>query len=75
MLNIERGMLLKKEQKVPLVCRIVMQICCNEDGVTALEYAMLASLVAVVALAGITLLGGRLGALWQDVATSLQNAM
>lgn len=75
MLNIEPGMLLKKEQEFAHICRIVRQICCNEDGVTALEYAMLASLVAVVALAGITLLGGRLGDLWQDVATSLQNAM
>jgi len=75
MWNVDSGTPLKSNAKFPNICKTAKGLCCNENGVTALEYALLASLVAVVAAASITLLGGRLGALWQDVATSLQNAM
>jgi pilus assembly protein Flp/PilA len=40
----------------------------SEEGVTALEYGLIASLVAVAIIAGVTLLGGNLQLLFAYVA-------
>ncbi len=37
---------------------LLQKCCCNEDGAIASEYVILLSLIAVVAMAGVTLLGG-----------------
>ena len=47
----------------------------DESGVTAIEYALLASLIAMVALAGITTLGGEVGRLWKKVGDEVTGAM
>ena len=47
----------------------------DESGVTAIEYALLASLIAMVALAGITTLGGEVFRLWNAVADKVGAAM
>ncbi len=39
----------------------------NEDAPTFFEYALLVALIAIVAIAGITLLGSKVGALFTDV--------
>ena len=42
-----------------------------DDGATAVEYALLAALVAVILVASVTLLGGDVGALVDEVAALL----
>lgn len=41
----------------------------NEDGVTAIEYALIAALIAVVIIAGATLLGTNLNAIFAAIGT------
>lgn len=40
----------------------------NEDGATAVEYGLMVSLIAVVIIAGVTLLGGNLLGLFNGIA-------
>jgi pilus assembly protein Flp/PilA len=47
----------------------------DETGVTAIEYGLIAALIAVVIIAAITLVGNNLSALYNNVATALQNAI
>lgn len=46
----------------------------NEDGATAIEYGLIAALVAVALIGALTLLGTDLAALFGTVSTELQNA-
>ena len=46
----------------------------NESGATAIEYGLLAGLIAVVIVAGVTLAGDNLSALFNTIATSLTGA-
>ncbi|ARU30857.1 hypothetical protein CAP31_03640 [Sulfuriferula sp. AH1] len=50
--------------------RILLQ---DESGVTAIEYALVASLIAVVILGAIAALGNTLQALWDRVAGCVTN--
>ncbi len=43
----------------------------NEDGATAIEYGLIAALVAVAIIAGITLLGTDLSNTFNEVGNSL----
>ncbi len=43
----------------------------NEDGVTAIEYALIAALVAVVIIGGATLLGTNLNALFTTIVDKI----
>ncbi|HSW44385.1 MAG TPA: Flp family type IVb pilin [Phycisphaerae bacterium] len=43
----------------------------SEDGPTATEYAVMLALIIIVALAGITLLGQRVNAIFSDVTDAL----
>jgi pilus assembly protein Flp/PilA len=43
----------------------------DEDGATAIEYGLLASLIAVVMAAGAGTLGTQLNTLFDDIATTL----
>lgn len=42
-----------------------------EDGATAIEYALIASLISLVIIAALTLAGGSLTTTYNDVAASL----
>ncbi|MET7013826.1 Flp family type IVb pilin [Uliginosibacterium flavum] len=53
--------------------RRTMRFLSNEDGVTAIEYALIASLIVIVALAGIAALGVQLGMTWAHVANEVGN--
>ncbi len=44
----------------------------DESGATAIEYGLIAALVAVGIIAGATALGTQLSALFQRIATKLQ---
>lgn len=45
------------------------------QGVTAIEYALIASLIVLVIVTGIALLGSNLAALYDQVQTSIVNAL
>jgi pilus assembly protein Flp/PilA len=46
----------------------IKKFCADEEGVTAIEYGLIAALVAVVIIAGATLLGTNLNALFLAIA-------
>jgi pilus assembly protein Flp/PilA len=43
----------------------------DDTGATAVEYGLMAALIAVVIIAGVTLLGTNLNTLFNNVATSI----
>lgn len=43
----------------------------DESGATAIEYGLLASLIAVVIIAGASLLGTNINTLFNDIATCI----
>ena len=43
----------------------------NEDGATAIEYGLIAALIAVAAIGAMTSIGTNLSATFDDVATEL----
>ena len=44
----------------------------EEDGVTAIEYALIASLIAGVIIAAVTLLGGNIKDLFNNIAGKIK---
>jgi pilus assembly protein Flp/PilA len=48
------------------------QFLTNEDGVTAIEYALLASLIAIFIVAAVQTLGTRVSAVFTEVGNSLK---
>jgi len=45
----------------------------DETGATAIEYGLLAALISIAAITGITAIGTALSAAFQNVATNLTN--
>ncbi|MDO8608763.1 MAG: Flp family type IVb pilin [Phaeospirillum sp.] len=50
---------------------MIRQFVCNEKGATAIEYGLIAALIAVVAVTAMTTLGTNLTAKFSSVATEL----
>ncbi|MEQ5786886.1 Flp family type IVb pilin [Erythrobacter sp. NFXS35] len=44
----------------------------DEQGATAIEYGLIAALIAVAAITGMTALGGTLESTFQNVSTKMQ---
>ena len=47
----------------------------DEGGATAVEYGLIASLIIVAMIGGLSSLGGGAGGMWGDVSTEVQAAM
>jgi pilus assembly protein Flp/PilA len=47
----------------------------EEDGVTAIEYALIASLIAGVIIAAVTLLGGNISAMFTALAGKISKTV
>lgn len=45
----------------------------NEDGATAIEYALIAALIAIAIIAGANLLGGSINSAFSNVAGTVAN--
>jgi pilus assembly protein Flp/PilA len=43
----------------------------TDEGATAVEYALLVGLIAVIIISSVTLLGGNIDAMFNDIATQL----
>lgn len=50
---------------------IIARFMKNEEGATAIEYGLIAALIAVVIIGALTSLGGNLRATFDSIATSL----
>jgi pilus assembly protein Flp/PilA len=50
------------------------KIAKDESGATAIEYGLIAALVAVAAIVGMTALGNSLNSIFGSVSTTLNNA-
>ncbi|AMP13193.1 Flp family type IVb pilin [Collimonas pratensis] len=53
----------------------LMKFLRDEDGVTAIEYGLIAGLIAVVIIVAVTNIGTTLQALFQSIATKLTAAI
>ena len=47
----------------------------DQAGATAVEYGLIAALICVAAIGGISSLGGGAGGMWGDLSTTVQNSM
>ena len=50
---------------------LVSRFVTDESGVTAIEYGLIAALIAVVIITGVTTVGSKLAATFNNVATAL----
>lgn len=46
----------------------------DEEGVTAIEYGLIAALIAVVIIAAVTAIGGNLNVIFNTIANALKTA-
>lgn len=53
------------------VLQLIQDLRSNEDGATAIEYGLIAALVAVAIIAGITLLGTDIGNTFNAVGNQM----
>ena len=51
--------------------KLLVKLKTNTSGATAIEYGLIAALVAVALIGGLTALGGNLTTLFNDVGTDL----
>ncbi len=54
--------------------RLLRQLLRDRSGPTAIEYGLIAALIAVVTIAGLTTLGTTLNAKYNTIATDVSNA-
>jgi pilus assembly protein Flp/PilA len=53
------------------VSTFIQRFCKDESGATAIEYGLIAALIAVVIVTGVTAVGGKLSGTFEKVRTSL----
>lgn len=55
--------------------RLIGPLWSDEDGVTAIEYALLAALIAGVIVIGVGALGDAVGQLYDDIAAKVDDVI
>lgn len=55
--------------------KTLMNFIKNEDGATAIEYGLIAALISVAIIAGVTAVGGKLNTTFSQVGSSLEGAL
>ena len=55
--------------------RLMQKFAENEDGVTAIEYGLIAALIAVVIIASVTLVGSKLEAVFTAIEVAIAAAL
>ena len=58
---------------LPVVAKIAPALS-NRRGVTALEYGLIASLIAVVIITAVTALGGNMSTMFQMISTKIHTS-
>ena len=54
--------------------KILRRLIADAGGATAIEYGLIAALIAVAAIGGMSALGGGSGGMWTNLSTDIQNA-
>ena len=54
--------------------KVIKKIFKNEDGATAIEYGLIAALIAVAAITAMTSLGSNLGNTFNKVSTAVKTS-
>lgn len=54
------------------VIHFIQKLARDEEGVTAIEYGLIAALIAVVIIGAVTLVGTEVGLTFGEVSTALQ---
>ena len=52
----------------------IRRLLADQGGATAVEYGLIAALIAVAAIGGISALGGGAGGMWTDLSAAVQAA-
>ena len=55
--------------------RNLRRLLADQGGATAVEYGLIAALIVVACIGGISALGGGAGGMWGDLSTTIQNSM
>lgn len=56
-------------------CRLFIQLLREESGVTAIEYALLGGLIAVVIVASVAGVGEQMAIMYDYIADNVENAI
>lgn len=56
------------------ITRVIRQFCKREEGVTAIEYGLIAALIGLVVIGGVTVLGSSLETKFTTIASSIGSA-
>ena len=54
-----------------LMFRLWSKFTSQEDGVTAIEYGLIAALIALLIIGGVTLIGTKLSGVFRSISTSI----
>jgi pilus assembly protein Flp/PilA len=65
---------IKSSTKIHMEIDMLAKLLKDESGATAIEYSLIAALVAVSAIGGMRLLGTSLNSMFSTVGTTLQSA-
>ena len=57
------------------VAQFVNKFIREEEGVTAIEYGLIAALIAVFIIASVTIVGSQLAAVFTAISTAITNAL
>lgn len=55
--------------------RTLRRLTADEAGATAIEYGLIAALIAIAMLGGLQALGGGAGGMWSDLANTVATYM
>jgi pilus assembly protein Flp/PilA len=57
------------------VVQLPLQFVRDDEGVTAIEYGLIAALIAVFIIASVTIVGSQLAAVFTAISTAITNAL
>ena len=55
--------------------QFIRQLATSDEGVTAIEYGLIAALIAVFIIASVTIVGSKLDAVFTAISTAIQAAL
>ena len=54
--------------------RILRRLLTDQKGATAIEYGLIAALIIIAMMGGLSALGGGAGGMWSNIAAQVQNS-
>jgi pilus assembly protein Flp/PilA len=67
------GIVFQRRGSIMKLVQFIKNFACEEDGVTAIEYGLIAALIAVVIIGAVQLVGTSLVAVFTTISTCLTN--